>query len=138
MRTVGVNRYLERFKISIIPKRNLVAQVMGSCRSLIDWAVIGRHSGIHPALAFAIAFKDAVYGFATMQAKNKQLAFMTGIQAGMTSVFDKGCCDYNWWPPAQTQQDESKKVASAGKAQIEGTCRDPNLADWAPVPCPNV
>ncbi|WP_223494913.1 type VI secretion system-associated lipoprotein TagQ [Pseudomonas sp. A-RE-26] len=39
---------------------------------------------------------------------------------------------------AQTKQDESKKVASAGKAQIEGTCRDPNLADWAPVPCPNV
>ena len=30
--------------------------------------------------AFAIGFKDAAYGFATMQAKNKQLAFMTGIQ----------------------------------------------------------
>ena len=39
---------------------------------------------------------------------------------------------------AQTKQAESKQVASAGKAQIEGTCRDPNLADWAPVPCPNV
>ncbi|RMP74189.1 hypothetical protein ALQ17_01030 [Pseudomonas fluorescens] len=39
---------------------------------------------------------------------------------------------------AQTKQDESKKVASAGKAQLEGSCRDPNLADWAPVPCPNV
>ncbi|MCF8972672.1 type VI secretion system-associated lipoprotein TagQ, partial [Pseudomonas edaphica] len=38
----------------------------------------------------------------------------------------------------QTKQAESKQVASAGKAQIEGTCRDPNLADWAPVPCPNV
>lgn len=30
--------------------------------------------------AFAISFKDATYGFATMQAKNKQLAFMQGIQ----------------------------------------------------------
>jgi hypothetical protein len=30
--------------------------------------------------AFAIAFKDSGYGFATMQAKNKQLAFMQGIQ----------------------------------------------------------
>ena len=30
--------------------------------------------------AFAIAFKDAAFGFATMQAKNKQLAFMQGIQ----------------------------------------------------------
>ncbi|MFJ3483926.1 SCP2 sterol-binding domain-containing protein [Pseudomonas sp. NPDC090202] len=30
--------------------------------------------------AFAIAFRDAAYGFATMQAKNKQLAFMQGIQ----------------------------------------------------------
>lgn len=30
--------------------------------------------------AFAIGFKDAVYGFETMTAKNKQLAFMQGIQ----------------------------------------------------------
>jgi len=39
---------------------------------------------------------------------------------------------------AQVKQAESKQVASAGKAQLEGSCRDPNLADWAPVPCPNV
>ncbi|UVE17724.1 helicase [Pseudomonas sp. LS44] len=32
------------------------------------------------APAFAIGFKDAAYGFATMNAKNKQLAFMQGIQ----------------------------------------------------------
>jgi hypothetical protein len=32
------------------------------------------------APAFAIGFKDAAYGFATMTAKNKQLAFMQGIQ----------------------------------------------------------
>ena len=37
-------------------------------------------SGLYAEPAFAIAFKDAAYGFATMQAKNKQLAFMTGIQ----------------------------------------------------------
>ena len=37
-------------------------------------------SGVVTEPAFAIAFKDAAYGFATMQAKNKQLAFMTGIQ----------------------------------------------------------
>ncbi|MCD5995361.1 helicase [Pseudomonas sp. CDFA 602] len=30
--------------------------------------------------AFAISFRDAAFGFATMQAKNKQLAFMKGIQ----------------------------------------------------------
>lgn len=30
--------------------------------------------------AFAIAFKDAAYGFTTLQARNKQLAFMQGIQ----------------------------------------------------------
>ena len=41
---------------------------------------ITRHSGLYPDPVFAIAFKDAAYGFATMQAKNKQLAFMTGIQ----------------------------------------------------------
>ncbi|MCF9010922.1 type VI secretion-associated lipoprotein TagQ, partial [Pseudomonas carnis] len=38
----------------------------------------------------------------------------------------------------QAKQAESKQVASAGKTQIEATCRNPNLADWAPVPCPNV
>lgn len=38
----------------------------------------------------------------------------------------------------QAKQVESKQVASAGKAQMEGACRDPNLADWAPLPCPNV
>lgn len=32
------------------------------------------------APAFALGFKDAAYGFATMSAKNKQLAFMQGIQ----------------------------------------------------------
>lgn len=32
------------------------------------------------APAFAIGFNDAAYGFATMTAKNKQLAFMQGIQ----------------------------------------------------------
>jgi len=37
-------------------------------------------SGTYPEPAFAIAFKDPAYGFATLQAKNKQLAFMTGIQ----------------------------------------------------------
>ncbi len=29
---------------------------------------------------FALGFKDGAYGFATMSAKNKQLAFMQGIQ----------------------------------------------------------
>ncbi len=37
-------------------------------------------SGVVAEPAFAIAFKDAGYAFATMQAKNKQLAFMQGIQ----------------------------------------------------------
>ena len=30
--------------------------------------------------AFSLGFKDGAYGFATMTAKNKQLAFMQGIQ----------------------------------------------------------
>ena len=36
--------------------------------------------GLHPQPAFAIAFKDAPYGYAILQARNKQLAFMQGIQ----------------------------------------------------------
>lgn len=37
-------------------------------------------AGTHPAPAFALGFRDGAYGFATMSAKNKQLAFMQGIQ----------------------------------------------------------
>jgi len=41
---------------------------------------ISSHAGAVAEPAFAISFKDAAFGFATMQAKNKQLAFMQGIQ----------------------------------------------------------
>ena len=37
-------------------------------------------SGVAQEPAFAIGFKEAAFGFATMNAKNKQLAFMQGIQ----------------------------------------------------------
>lgn len=38
------------------------------------------HSGAAQDPAFALGFKDAAFGYSTMQAKNKQLAFMQGIQ----------------------------------------------------------
>lgn len=41
---------------------------------------VSSRSGSAAEPAFAIGFKDAAYGFATLQAKNKQLAFMQGIQ----------------------------------------------------------
>lgn len=36
--------------------------------------------GAHEQAAFTIGFRDASFGFATMTAQNKQLAFMQGIQ----------------------------------------------------------
>ena len=44
-----------------------------------DQRVVSKR-GTASAPAFAIGFKDGAYGFATMSAKNKQLAFMQGIQ----------------------------------------------------------
>ena len=41
---------------------------------------ISSKRGPAPDPAFALGFKDGAYGFATMNAKNKQLAFMQGIQ----------------------------------------------------------
>lgn len=41
---------------------------------------IESRAGVAQNPEFAIAFKDAATGFATMSAKNKQLAFMQGIQ----------------------------------------------------------
>lgn len=37
-------------------------------------------SGVAVDPTFSIGFKDAAFGFATLQAKNKALAFMQGIQ----------------------------------------------------------
>ncbi|HLD67088.1 MAG TPA: helicase [Pseudomonas sp.] len=42
---------------------------------------ISSKGGSATAPAFALGFKDGAYGFATMNAKNKQLAFMQGIQS---------------------------------------------------------
>lgn len=39
---------------------------------------------------------------------------------------------------AQAKQAESKQVANAGDSQLKLNCTNPNLVDWAPVPCPNV
>ncbi|QLF93162.1 helicase [Pseudomonas sp. ABC1] len=41
---------------------------------------ISSRSGRGDDPAFSLGFRDASYGFATLQAKNKQLAFMQGIQ----------------------------------------------------------
>jgi hypothetical protein len=41
---------------------------------------VSSRSGSVEQPAFAIAFKDAKYGYDTLQASNKQLAFMQGIQ----------------------------------------------------------
>ncbi|MBA1275026.1 helicase [Stutzerimonas azotifigens] len=41
---------------------------------------ISSSSGSIAEPAFAIGFKDSAYGYATLTAKNKQLAFMQGIQ----------------------------------------------------------
>jgi outer membrane lipoprotein SlyB len=38
---------------------------------------------------------------------------------------------------AQAKQAESKQVASAGNTQVNSMCKNPDLGDWAPVPCPN-
>ncbi|MBA1381317.1 YMGG-like glycine zipper-containing protein [Pseudomonas sp. SAICEU22] len=39
---------------------------------------------------------------------------------------------------AKAKQDQSKQVASAGTTQVNSMCKNPDLGDWAPVPCPNV
>ena len=39
---------------------------------------------------------------------------------------------------AKTKQDESKQVAATGQTQVNSMCKNPDLGDWAPVPCPNV
>lgn len=39
---------------------------------------------------------------------------------------------------AKIKQAESNKVATTGQTQVNSMCKNPDLGDWAPVPCPNV
>ncbi|WP_025130805.1 type VI secretion system-associated lipoprotein TagQ [Pseudomonas sp. PH1b] len=39
---------------------------------------------------------------------------------------------------AKTKQAESNQVATSGQTQVNSMCKNPDLGDWAPVPCPNV
>lgn len=38
---------------------------------------------------------------------------------------------------AQAKQVKSQQVAAAGTSQVNGMCKNPDIGDWAPVPCPN-
>jgi hypothetical protein len=39
---------------------------------------------------------------------------------------------------AKTKQAASQQVAATGQSQVNAMCKNPDLGDWAPVPCPNV
>ncbi|MBP0943495.1 type VI secretion system-associated lipoprotein TagQ [Pseudomonas alliivorans] len=39
---------------------------------------------------------------------------------------------------AKVKQAESAQVANAGQTQVNSMCKNPDVGDWAPVPCPNV
>lgn len=64
--------------------------------------------------AFALGFKDAAYGFATMSAKNKQLAFMQGIQNKDIQI--KGNPALVIWFQGLTKYLMPKKKSTAKKA----------------------
>ena len=64
--------------------------------------------------AFALGFKDATYGFATMSAKNKQLAFMQGIQNKDIQI--QGNPALVIWFQGLTKQLMPKKSTSEKKA----------------------
>jgi hypothetical protein len=39
---------------------------------------------------------------------------------------------------AKAKQATSQQVAAIGHSQVNAMCKNPDLGDWAPVPCPNV
>ncbi|MFK3798476.1 MULTISPECIES: type VI secretion system-associated lipoprotein TagQ [unclassified Pseudomonas] len=39
---------------------------------------------------------------------------------------------------AKAKQAASQQVAATGQSQVNAMCKNPDLGDWAPVPCPNV
>lgn len=39
---------------------------------------------------------------------------------------------------AKAKQASSAQVAATGTSQVNSMCKNPDLGDWAPVPCPNV
>ncbi len=51
--------------------------------------------GVCAQPAFAVGFRDAAYGYATLTASNKQLAFMQGVQTQSIKV--KGSLPQLYW-----------------------------------------
>lgn len=39
---------------------------------------------------------------------------------------------------AKSRQAASQQIAATGQSQVNAMCKNPDLGDWAPVPCPNV
>ncbi len=39
---------------------------------------------------------------------------------------------------ASSKKAQAQQVAKAGTDQVNSMCRNPDMGDWAPVPCPNV
>ncbi|MBJ9977400.1 glycine zipper 2TM domain-containing protein [Pseudomonas sp. S75] len=39
---------------------------------------------------------------------------------------------------ASSKKAQAQQVAKAGSDQVNSMCRNPDMGDWAPVPCPNV
>lgn len=39
---------------------------------------------------------------------------------------------------AEAKQSKSQQVAVAGSNQVNSMCSNPDMGDWAPIPCPNV
>ncbi|VXC86155.1 Helicase [Pseudomonas sp. 8Z] len=75
---------------------------------------VSSQRGAAEAPAFAIGFKDAAYGFVTMTAKNKQLAFMQGIQDKNIQI--QGNPALVMWFQGLTKYLMPKKPDSAKKA----------------------
>jgi len=74
---------------------------------------ISSRSGPASEPAFALGFKDAAYGFATLTAKNKQLAFMQGIQSKDIQI--QGNPALVVWFQGLTKYLSPKKKSSAAK-----------------------
>jgi len=75
---------------------------------------VSSKNGMASAPDFALGFKDGAYGFATLNAKNKQLAFMQGIQNNDIQI--QGSTALVVWFQGLTRHLKPKKKTAEKKA----------------------
>ncbi|KJH80706.1 type VI secretion-associated lipoprotein TagQ [Pseudomonas fluorescens] len=94
--------------------------------------------GVQRTDVMTVATADTTQVVAQTSTKTKKIVKPAKKPPVLPTVPKEAVATEKTLQTAKAKQDESKQVASAGTTQVNSMCKNPDLGDWAPVPCPNV